>query len=149
LADRIGNLKVLRTGILLILLGLLSLALTSPATSTPGLAGRLVLTGLGFGLFAAPNLNEVLRGIKPAFLGLAASTNSVLTNLGALLGVVTMLSILSLGRLDQVSLKSGVSWGIASFHWAFYGAAVLSGLNLLLNLLPRQWELPALKADNS
>ena len=138
LADRIGNLKVLRTGTVLIFLGLLSLALTSSSTSTPGLAGRLILTGLGFGLFAAPNLNEVLRGIEPAFLGLAASTNSVLKNLGALFGVVTMVSILSLGRLDQVSLKHGASLGIVCFHQAFFGAALIAGLNLLLNLLPRQ-----------
>ncbi len=137
-ADRIGNLRVLRTGTALIFLGLISLAYTTPDTSTLGLAGRFVLAGLGFGLFQAPNLNEILRGIGPSFLGLAASTNSVLKNLGALLGVVTMVSVISLGQLHQVSLKSGVCLGIACFHRAFYGAAVLAGLNLLLNLVPRK-----------
>jgi MFS family permease len=138
LADRIGNLRVLRTGTALISLGLISLAYTSPDTSTLSLAGRLILTGLGFGLFQAPNLNEILRGVRPSFLGLAASTNSVLKNLGALLGVVTMVSVISLGQLDQVSLRSGVCLGISCFQRAFYGAAFLAGLNLLLNLAPRE-----------
>jgi EmrB/QacA subfamily drug resistance transporter len=138
MADRIGNLRVLRTGTVLIFLGLISLAYTSPATSTLGLAGRLILAGLGFGLFQAPNLNDILRGLPPSFLGLAASTNSVLKNLGALLGVVAMVSALSLGQLHQVSLKSGICLGISCFHQAFIGAAVLAGLNLLLNLLPRE-----------
>jgi nitrate/nitrite transporter NarK len=137
LADRLGNLRILRTGSALIFLGLLSLAHTSPETTNLGLAGRLILTGLGFGLFSAPNLNEILWGVRPTLLGLAASTNSVLKNLGALLGVVAVASVISLGQPEPANLPVDGCLGIACFHQAFYGAAVLAGLNLLLNLAPR------------
>jgi EmrB/QacA subfamily drug resistance transporter len=137
LADRLGNLRILRTGSALIFLGLLSLAHASPETTSLGLAGRLILTGLGFGLFSAPNLNDILWGVRPSLLGLAASTNSVLKNLGALLGVVAVASVISLGQPEPANLPANDCLGIACFHRAFYGAAVLAGLNLLLNLLPR------------
>jgi EmrB/QacA subfamily drug resistance transporter len=136
-ADRIGNVRVVRLSTTLVFLGLISLAQTSPATSTPALAGLFTLTGLGFGLFQAPNLNEILRGLPPSFLGLAASTNSVLKNLGALLGVVATVMALSFGQFNQVSLKSGSCLDISCFQRAFYAAAIIAGLNLLLNLAPR------------
>ena len=87
LADRLGNLLILRTGAGLILAGLISLIFTGPDTSTLSLVARFIVIGLGFGLFQAPNLNEILRGVKPAFIGLAASTNAVLKNLGSLVGI--------------------------------------------------------------
>ncbi|MDI6853502.1 MAG: MFS transporter [Deltaproteobacteria bacterium] len=136
-ADRLGNVRVVRLSTILVFLGLIALAQTSPETSTWGLAGLFALIGLGFGLFQAPNLNEILRGLPPAFLGLAASTNSVLKNLGALLGVVVTVMALSFGQSRHISLKSGGCPDISCFHWAFYAAAVIAGLNLLLNLFPR------------
>ena len=93
LADRLGNLLILRTGAGLILAGLIALIFTGPDTSTQSLVARFMVIGLGFGLFQAPNLNEILRGVKPAFIGLAASTNAVLKNLGSLVGITLIVSV--------------------------------------------------------
>ena len=84
--DRLNNLLVLRLGALLILAGLIALFWLGPAISTRLLALVFVVIGIGFGLFQAPNLNEMLQGVKPQMLGLAAGTNAVLKNVGALLG---------------------------------------------------------------
>jgi EmrB/QacA subfamily drug resistance transporter len=138
LADRLGNLLVLRTGAALILFGLGSLLFTRPESTTFELTARLGLLGLGFGLFQAPNLNEVLKGLLPSFTGLAASTNAVLKNLGALLGITLMVTVFAWINLHQVSLGTGVSLGITSFHQAFAVAVGVGGLNLALNLLPRK-----------
>jgi MFS family permease len=138
LADRVGNVRILRIGLGFICVGLFSLGAATPQTSTAGLAGRMALTGMGLGLFSAPNLNEVLRGVQPKLLGLAASTNAVLKNLGALLGVIVLIAALGFGYEEPVIVKSGVCFGRDCFQRAFWLAAGLGGLNFLVNLLPRK-----------
>ena len=137
LSDRFGNMPVLRLGSCLILVGLVSLLLTGAASSTPGLVGRFVIIGAGFGLFQAPNLNEILRGTKPSLVGLAASANSVLKNLGALLGITMMVMVFAHIKLHHLPLTSQNPLGLDAFHTAFTAAVIVAGANLLLNLLPR------------
>ena len=138
LADRLGNLAVLRTGAGLILAGLISLIFTGPDSSTLTLAARFVLIGLGFGLFQAPNLSEILQGVKPALIGLAASTNAVLKNLGSLLGITLIVSVFAWLSGNHGSPIPGVNLEMAAFHKAFTLAALVAGFNLAANLLPRK-----------
>jgi EmrB/QacA subfamily drug resistance transporter len=138
LADRLGNLTVLRVGSGLTLLGLGSLLVTTPETAISHLAARFALLGLGFGLFQAPNLNEILRGVPPSLLGLAAGTNSVLKNLGSLLGISLSVAVFSWSHLHRVGLKAGEYWGTGQFQVAFAAAALVAAVNLAVSLLPRQ-----------
>jgi EmrB/QacA subfamily drug resistance transporter len=138
LADRLGNLLILRTGAGLILAGLISLAFTDLESSTLTLAARFVVLGLGFGLFQAPNLNEILLGVKPSLIGLAASTNAVLKNLGSLVGITLMVMVFAWLNQAQVALGWNSTMGIDSFHNAFALAAAVAALNLATNLLPRK-----------
>jgi len=138
LADRLGNLVVLRSGSALILLGLGSFWFTGAQTSTLSLAARFALLGLGFGLFQAPNLNEILKGLQPSMIGLAAATNAVLKNLGALLGITLIVTVFAWINLHQVSLGTGVSLPLTSYHMAFTAALGLGGVNLLCSFLPRK-----------
>jgi EmrB/QacA subfamily drug resistance transporter len=138
LADRMGNIRVLRTGLGLIGVGLLSLGAATPQTSTLSLAGRLALTGMGLGLFSAPNLNEILRGVQPKLMGLAASSSAVLKNLGALLGVIALVAALGWGSQQPITLKSAAYFSAAHFQRAFWLAASLGAINFLVNLLPRE-----------
>ncbi|MCL4501346.1 MAG: MFS transporter [Deltaproteobacteria bacterium] len=138
LADRWGNMLVLRSGCVLILAGLGSLLFTGIGESTPGLAARLILVGLGFGLFQAPNLNEILRGVKPSLVGLAASTNAVLKNLGSLIGITLMVTVFAWMQGSRVSPFPGVSPSLTPFHWAFAAGVLVAAANLLTNLLPRK-----------
>ena len=138
LADRWGNMLVLRVGCVLILAGLGSLLFTGVGETTLGLAVRFILLGLGFGLFQAPNLSEILRGVKPSLVGLAASTNAVLKNLGALTGITLMVTVFAWMDLHRVNLREEVYWGLGPFHRAFAAAVVVAALNLITNLLPRR-----------
>jgi EmrB/QacA subfamily drug resistance transporter len=138
LADRVGNIIILRIGLSFICLGLFSLGAATPQTSTLSLAPRLALTGIGLGLFSAPNLNEILRGAPTNLMGLAASTTAVLKNLGALLGVIVLVAALGWGQVKPVTLKSSACLGSACFQRAFWLAAGLAALNFLINLLPRE-----------
>jgi len=138
LADRWGNLLVLRSGCVLILGGLGSLLFTNPGTTTFGLAARFVLLGLGFGLFQAPNLNEILRGVKPSLVGLAASTNAVLKNLGSLWGITLMVTVFAGMGAAQPGLIAEGGPALTPYHRAFAAAVLVAGLNLGVNLLPRE-----------
>ena len=138
LADRLGNLLVLRSGTALILAGLISLLFTGLESSTLALAARFVILGLGFGLFQAPNLNEILSDVSPSMIGLAASTNAVLKNLGSLLGITLMVMVFAWLSQAHVAIGGVNVMGIGSFQKAFALAAMVAALNLVANLLPRK-----------
>lgn len=135
--DRWNNLLVLRLGAVLILGGLSALLWLGPAISPGLLVMVFAVTGIGFGLFQAPNLNEMLQGVQPRILGLAAGTNAVLKNVGALLGIALMVTMVAMGDRHQISLKAGPCLGWTCFQRAFALATAITAFNLLLNLLPR------------
>lgn len=136
--DRWGNLAILRLGASLILGGLTALWWWGPHAATPLLGLILALTGMGFGLFQAPNLNEMLRGLKPEFLGLAAGTNAVLKNIGALLGIALMVTVVTWGAGRSTPLKTVECLDWHCFRLAFLAAILLAGLNAIINLFPRR-----------
>lgn len=138
LADRLGNLLILRSGAALILAGLTSLCFAAPDSSTLTLAARFILIGLGFGLFQAPNLNEIIQGVRPAMVGLAASTNSVLKNLGALLGITLMATAFAWLSESPLVPGTGIGRDFTTFRLAFGLAVLVAVLNLGANLLPRR-----------
>ncbi|HAY21542.1 MFS transporter [Desulfobacca acetoxidans] len=138
LADRWNNLTVLRLGAALIVLGLGTLMWLRAETPLTSVALVLAIVGTGFGLFQAPNLNDVLQGIRPEMLGLAAGTNSVLKNIGSLLGIALMVTVAAVADQPQANLEEGLCLGLPCFQRAFLLATGIAALNLLLNLLPRR-----------
>jgi nitrate/nitrite transporter NarK len=136
LGDRWNNLLVVRLGSVLLLTGLSALVWLGP--NSQGLLGFFfAVIGLGFGLFQAPNLNEMLLGIKPELLGLAAGTNAVLKNLGALLGIALMVTMVVQGEQSPGTLKTGQCLTLSCFQGAFTLAMGLGVVNLICNVLPR------------
>lgn len=136
-ADRWNNLLVLRSGSFLILSGLIALVWLPPALPLWALTLVFACLGLGFGLFQAPNLNDILRGLKPSELGLAAATNAVLKNLGALLGIALLVTVASAG-LPRNLQQAELCLVLPCFQRAFGLAAGLALFNFALNLLSRR-----------
>ncbi len=64
LSDRIGSRLLASGGMAMLALGMLLLSGLGPATPLPGVAARLLVTGLGLGIFASPN-TSVLMGSAP------------------------------------------------------------------------------------
>lgn len=71
-------------------------------------------------------------------MGLAASTNAVLKNLGALTGITLMVTVFAWMQVQRLSLGPEVSPGLTPFHRAFAAASLVAAVNLLANLLPRK-----------
>jgi hypothetical protein len=121
-----------------VLAGILSLLFLTKSDTTLTLAARFVLIGLGFGLFQAPNLSEILHGVKPSLVGLAASTNAVLKNLGSLVGITLLVSVFAGMPGPRAGLNPALHQVMSPFSRAFAVAVLVAALNLLINLLPRQ-----------
>jgi hypothetical protein len=76
--------------------------------------------------------------VKPAFIGLAASTNAVLKNLGSLVGITLIVAVFAWLSGHHTTPVAGTSPDLNVFRQAFGLAAVVAALNLLANLLPRK-----------
>lgn len=71
-------------------------------------------------------------------MGLAASTNAVLKNLGALTGITLMVAVFAWMQAQRGGLIPEASPGLTPFHRAFVAAVLVAAVNLLANLLPRK-----------
>ena len=134
--DRWNNLLVLRSGSLLVAGGLAALLWADPYLPLWGVGLIFAVIGLGFGFFQAPNLNDILKGLAASELGLAAASNAVLKNLGALLGIALLVAVAG-ARLPPGPESGDICLALACFRRAFAVAAALAVVNFGLNLLPR------------
>jgi EmrB/QacA subfamily drug resistance transporter len=138
LADRWGNLFILRIGAAILAVGLASLLFTSPVHSIVRLVPMFALIGLGYGLFHTPNLNEVLVAMQPSMVGLAASSVSLLKNFGAIFGITLIVGVFAWEHQHDICLSPGVCLEIQYFHLAFAAMAIIAGINFLIHLFYRR-----------
>jgi dipeptide/tripeptide permease len=138
LADRLGNLIILRLGAVLLLVGLGSLLLNGSEAPTLAMGVKLSLIGLGYGLFLPANLNEVLRGPQPPLIGLAAGSISLCKKIGALAGIILMVAVFAWVEQHHLVLHPGVYLKLDHFRLAFAAAALLGAVNLLVHLILRR-----------
>lgn len=121
LADRVNPTKLSSLGLVIFLLGMLSLALM-PNTAAPlDVVWRTLLCGLGYGLFQAPNNREMIGSVP---LELSANASGVLASvrtfgqsLGtALVGIVLALSFGSL----QLALWLGCAFVVVALSLSLW-----------------------------
>jgi len=87
LSDRIGSRLLATSGMLVLAAGLLWLGTVDATTHSVAIMARLVLIGLGTGLFVSPN-NSALMGAAPRQRqGVAAAVLAGARNVGMVLGV--------------------------------------------------------------
>jgi len=138
LADRLGNMVILRLGAVLLWVGLGSLALSGTESAAVALGLKLSLIGLGYGLFLPANLNEVLRGPRSSLVGLAAGSVSLCKKIGALSGITLIVAVFAWVGQHHLLLHPGAYLKLDHFHLAFAAAALLGTVNLLIHLILRQ-----------
>jgi MFS family permease len=97
LADRYGSWRVIAPAALAVLIGQLVVASLGVNPALGGLAGALLLLGLGEALASTANLRQIFSAMPRAHLALAPGTNLVLSLLGATLGQVLVAAALELG----------------------------------------------------
>ncbi len=99
LSDRVEPHVVASAGMAMLVVGLVLLVLLSPATPLWAIILRLLLMGLGFALFSAPNQNAIMSSVERRFYGVASGMLGTMRLVGQTLsmGITTLLFALYIG----------------------------------------------------
>ena len=139
LSDRAGSRRITMTGLFLLLLGFLTAATLDQDTGLWGYALRIFLVGAGIGTFISPN-NSAIMGMAPRHqLGIVSSMMAQSRTLGQTVGVAVIGAVWAGRTVFYAGTGAGATLApaeaqIAGLHDAFYTAAALALMALLLSI---------------
>ncbi|MDA1257529.1 MAG: MFS transporter [Chloroflexi bacterium] len=127
LADRIGDRVVTATGAAVTAVGLLWVSGLDAEASLPGVAVRVGVAGLGFGLHQAAVYSLAMRRTRPEHAGASSAMLAVAQTIGVPLSIAFSTSIFR-WREDR-ALDAGIGTAdafVGAFHDAYIAAAVVA-----------------------
>lgn len=110
LSDRYGSRKFATSGALLMAISFVGLLLLPVNFSYPEFAGLLVLSGIGQGVFSAPNTSAIMSSVPPADRGAASGMRMTFQNSGTALSIGIFFSLMTTGLAH--SLPSALTTGL-------------------------------------
>jgi EmrB/QacA subfamily drug resistance transporter len=145
-SDKVGSRLISSAGMAIITFSFLLLSSIPMEPSSVDVAGRLVILGLGMGLFSTPNTSAVMGSVPKERLGVAAGVLGTMRSLGMVLGVAIMGVItaasLPLGSAELLFTGLGISQPVvvvAEFvtgvHNAFLFSALVSAAGIITSLI--------------
>lgn len=145
LSDRFGTRPVSVIGLTILVLGYLVASTMDTATTPWGFILRMLLIGVGMGVFQSPN-NSAIMGAAPRHrLGIASGMLSITRTLGQTTGIALLGALFAsavsnyAGRPTDISVASPAAIADA-LHDQFLLVAGLVGIGLALSLLAWWWE---------
>jgi EmrB/QacA subfamily drug resistance transporter len=135
-SDRFGPGILASTGMLLMVLSLLSLTQLPADFALPDLIWRLILMGVGQGLFMSPNSSAVLGSVPGRRVGTASGTLAQMRVTGQALGIALSAAIVATRM--PVHLASGAARPDAlasAIHDAFWVAAAVCAIGIVTSLI--------------
>ena len=141
-SDRFGPRVLASSGMVVMVLGLLSLTQLAVDFSLPDLIWRLVLLGVGQGLFMSPNSSAVLGSVPRPRVGTASGTLAQMRVNGQAVGIALSGAIVAtrlpihlsdLGGPATAAVRSAALAG--AIHDAFVVAAVVCSLGIVTSLI--------------
>jgi len=131
LSDRIGQRVPASAGMAMLVAGLVSLALLPATFETGDLIWRLVLVGLGMGLFMSPNSSAVLGSVPRPRIGTASGTLAQMRIDGQALGIALSSAVVAI-RLPVHAASVGQAQGLVlAIHDAFGIAALIAAIGIV------------------
>jgi MFS family permease len=159
LSDRLGPRTLATVGLLLMASSFVGLMLLPVNFSYPVFAMLLALSGIGQGMFSAPNTSSVMSSVAPSERGVASGMRATFQNSGTALSIGVFFSLMIAGLAG--SLPGALSAGLVGNGVPGPVAAQVSGLppvstlfaaflgvNPIEHLLAPSGVLPALPAAN-
>ena len=110
LSDRFGARLFATTGLLLVAAALVGLLMLPVDFPYPVFAGLLLLSGLGQGMFSAPNTSAIMGSVAPEQRGVASGMRSTFQNSGTALSIGLFFSLMITGL--ATSLPSALGSGL-------------------------------------
>ncbi|MCL2669676.1 MAG: MFS transporter [Syntrophaceae bacterium] len=96
LSDKIHAQKLASLGMALSALGLLSFAFLSAETPLYRIVGGFILMGIGFALFATPNMNAIMGAVERRFYGIASAMVTTMRLIGQMFSMGLVLMVFSI-----------------------------------------------------
>jgi EmrB/QacA subfamily drug resistance transporter len=90
LSDRFGSRALSTVGMAVMTIGLLLLSQLDGSSSAFEVISRLVVVGVGFGLFSSPNTSAVMGSVEQEKLGVAAGTLGTMRFMGQSIGLALL-----------------------------------------------------------
>jgi EmrB/QacA subfamily drug resistance transporter len=111
LSDRFGSRLLSSIGMLLVSLGLYLFSDLNTTSSALDVISRLILVGVGFGLFSSPNTSAVMGSVRQMKLGVAAGTLGTMRFMGQAIGLALIGTVMTtaLPPKDLLALFTGLS----------------------------------------
>jgi EmrB/QacA subfamily drug resistance transporter len=142
LSDRFGTRQIMLIGLLLMLLGCLAISTLDAKMQDLDYGLRVILLGLGWGIFQSPNNGAILGAVPPQRLGIASGLLSLTRTLGQTTGLPLFAAIFAAialaGHSGDISLASSAAM-ISGFQGAFRIAAFL--LSIAFGLTTLLWHM--------
>jgi MFS family permease len=110
LSDRFGARLFSTTGLVLVAAAFVGLLALPVDFSYPAFAALLLLSGLGQGMFSAPNTSAIMGSVAPGQRGVASGMRSTFQNSGTALSIGLSFSLMISGL--AVSLPHALSSGL-------------------------------------
>ena len=141
-SDRFGPRVLASLGKVIMVLGLLSLTQLSVDFTLPDLVGRLVLLGIGQGMFMSPNSSAVLGSVPRPRVGTASGTLAQMRVNGQALGIALSGAVVAtrlpvhLGPVSgQVTAAMRNQALAGAIHDAFVVAAIVCSVGIVTSLI--------------
>lgn len=133
LSDRIGTRTLACGGAAMCALGLFFMSRLLPSATSLDVVWRLIVFGLGTGIFQSPNNSAVMGSVSRPHLGIASGTLSMVRNVGMVFGIATggavLYALVSPTILQQFSLAGGdAAEFLFGLRYAYLAGAILTGI---------------------
>lgn len=143
LSDRLGSRTLGTIGMALSALSLLWMSSLTTHSTYSDVAIRLVVLGLGMGLFQSPNNSAVMSSAPSTQRGVASAVLGTMRNLGTMLGIgitgAVFVSFMPYNAFLQLALngetsQTGVDSVIAAFRICYWAATLFAVLGVITSL---------------
>ncbi len=136
LSDRVGTRAPATAGLAIISAGVLLVSLVGTGASLPVLMAFLGLTGLGSGLFTAPNNSAIMGAAPRDRQGIAAGLLAAARNVGMVSGIAAAGSLFAFlrGSLQQGGLAPNAAF-LKAFQQTILAAAGLAAFGAVVSFL--------------
>lgn len=145
LSDRIGTRVLACSGAATCALSLFSMSQLPASASSLNVVWRLVLFGLGTGIFQSPNNSAVMGSAPKPHLGIASGILATMRNVGMVLGIATAGAVLYTFAPSYILQKASLELSesalfLTGLKHAYLAGAILTGLASVTSLMRRKEE---------
>lgn len=134
LSDRMEPRIVASSGMALTAMGIFILAFLGESTSIGVVIASLMISGLGFALFASPNTNAIMSAVPRRFYGVASGTVGTMRLTGQMFSqaIAMLVSALYIGNAQII--PSNYSLFLMAMHTAFIILVALCSAGIIFSL---------------